>query len=316
MNPSLILRISVPMNPPSSTNSNEPREDSEERLSSLAGNAFSRQDRDYVLHPLPVTPIPLTLQPSSPIHRTNSSTPLSQRIHEPLIAREESPTQLNEHDYSPPPPHVQHLPQCSNQELNDPLPPPLLNINNDSARITSSTLPMSRSTQDRRSVWDDEDIDEEPEELLPENRSRNPTPRIMERTEEVFKRLCALCAEWRNTAPLTAGSIVARSAPNVHLDIYLVTATTDEGLEELRSVTIPSVIRLLTTILQTTSPGMMRSTETENPEQPEPPAPRPAFVVDIGEEEGPRCFYRVNSPVFIGEWLHMGQPISNVDVRT
>uniref|UniRef100_A0A0W0FJJ9 Uncharacterized protein n=1 Tax=Moniliophthora roreri TaxID=221103 RepID=A0A0W0FJJ9_MONRR len=174
---------------------------------------------------------------------------------------------------------------------------------------------MNQLTPNPRSVWDDEDIDKEPEELLPENRLRNPTPRIMERTEEVFERLCALCAEWRNTAPLTAGSIVARSAPNVHLDIYLVTATTDEGLKELQSVTIPLVIQLLTTILQTTSPGMMRSMETENPEQPEPPAPRPALVVDMGEEEGPRCFYRVNSPVFVGEWLHMGQPISNVDAR-
>uniref|UniRef100_A0A0W0FJS4 Uncharacterized protein n=1 Tax=Moniliophthora roreri TaxID=221103 RepID=A0A0W0FJS4_MONRR len=50
----------------------------------------------------------------------------------------------------------------------------------------------------------------------------------MEQTEEVYERLCALCADWRNTVPLTAGSIVAHSAPNVHLDIYLVTATTDE----------------------------------------------------------------------------------------
>ncbi|ESK95483.1 hypothetical protein Moror_12738 [Moniliophthora roreri MCA 2997] len=233
----------------------------------------------------------------------------------PLIAREESPTQLNEHDYSPPPPHVQHLPQCSNQELNNPHPPPLLNINNDSARTTNSTLPMNRLTPERRSVWDDKDIDEEPEELLPENRSRNPTPHIMERTEEVFERLCALRAEWRNTAPLTAGSIVARSAPNMHLDMYLVTVTTDEGLKELRSITIPSAIRLLTTILQTISPGMMRSMEMENPEQPEPPSLRPAFVVDVGEEEGPRYFYRVNSPVFQGQWLHMGQPISNVDAR-
>uniref|UniRef100_A0A0W0EYS0 Uncharacterized protein n=1 Tax=Moniliophthora roreri TaxID=221103 RepID=A0A0W0EYS0_MONRR len=102
----------------------------------------------------------------------------------------------------------------------------------------------------------------------------------------------------------------------MHLDMYLVTATTDEGLKELRSVTIPSAIQLLTTILQTISPGMMRSTETENPEPPEPPSSRPAFVVDIGEEEGPRYFYRVNSPVFQGEWLHMGQPISSVDARS
>ncbi|ESK81081.1 hypothetical protein Moror_13376 [Moniliophthora roreri MCA 2997] len=232
---------------------------------------------------------------------------------EPLMAREISPMQLNEHNYSPPPPHVQHLPQCSNQEQNDPLPLLLPDTNNDSIRTTNSTLPMNQLTPEHRSVWDDKD--EEPEELLPVNRSRNPTPHITERTEEVFERLCALCADWRSTAPLTAGSIVARSVPNMHLDMYLVTATTDEGLEELRSVTIPSAIQLLTTILQTISPGMMRSTGTGNLERPQSPPPRPAFVVDMGEQEGPRYFYRVNSPVFQGEWLHMGQPISSVDAR-
>ncbi|ESK82580.1 hypothetical protein Moror_3667 [Moniliophthora roreri MCA 2997] len=185
---------------------------------------------------------------------------------------------------------------------------------NDLIPQTSSTLLMNHLTPEHRSVWDDKDIDEEPEELLPVDRSRNPTPHTMERTEEVFERLCALCADWRNTAPLTAGSIVAWSAPNVHLDMYLMTVTTDEGLEELQSVTIPSVIQLLTTILQMISPGMMRSMEMGSPERREP-LPRPAFVVDIGEEEGPRYFYRVNSPQFQGEWLHMGQPITSVDAR-
>ncbi|ESK82004.1 hypothetical protein Moror_8418 [Moniliophthora roreri MCA 2997] len=167
-------------------------------------------------------------------------------------------------------------------------------MNNNSMSQTNSPLPMNQLTPEHRSVWDDEDLDDEPEEMQPVDRSRSPTPRTMERTEEVYARLCALCADWRNTAPLTAGSIVARSALNVHLDIYLVIVTTDEGLEELRSITIPSAIQLLTTILQMISPGMMRSTETESPEQRDPP-PRPAFVVDIGEEEGPRYFYKVNS---------------------
>uniref|UniRef100_A0A0W0GEM0 Uncharacterized protein n=1 Tax=Moniliophthora roreri TaxID=221103 RepID=A0A0W0GEM0_MONRR len=120
----------------------------------------------------------------------------------------------------------------------------------------------------------------------------------MEWTEEVYERLCALCASWRSTAPLTAGSIVARSAPNVHLDIYLVTVMTNEGLEELRTITIPSVIQLLTTILQTILPGTMRSMETENPERRDP-LPRPA----------------VNLPQFEGEWLHMGQPAMSVDAQ-
>uniref|UniRef100_A0A0W0FN29 Uncharacterized protein n=1 Tax=Moniliophthora roreri TaxID=221103 RepID=A0A0W0FN29_MONRR len=206
---------------------------------------------------------------------------------------------LNEHDYSPPPPHVQQLLLYPDQESNNPTPPiPLLNLpttNNGSTAQTSSPPPMNQLTLERRSVWDDEDLNNEPEEIQPVNRSRSPTPHTMEQTEEVYARLCALCAEWRNTAPLTAGSIVARSAPNVHLDIYLVTVTTDKGLKELQSVTIPSTIQLLTTILWMISPGTMRSTETENPERREPP-PRPAFVVDIGEDEGPRYFYRVNLP--------------------
>ncbi|ESK83088.1 hypothetical protein Moror_6078 [Moniliophthora roreri MCA 2997] len=171
---------------------------------------------------------------------------------------------------------------------------------------------MNQLTPEHWSVWDDEDLDDEPEEIQPIDRSRSPTPCTMEQTEEVYERLCALCADWRNTAPLTAGSIVARSAPNVHLDIYLVTAMTDEGLEELRSVTIPSTIQLLMTILQTISPGMMRSMETESPDRREPP-PRPAIMVVIGEVEGLRYCYRVNSPQFQGEWLHMGQPTTSMD---
>uniref|UniRef100_A0A0W0F3P2 Uncharacterized protein n=1 Tax=Moniliophthora roreri TaxID=221103 RepID=A0A0W0F3P2_MONRR len=94
---------------------------------------------------------------------------------------------------------------------------------------------MNRLTLEHRSVWDDEDLNDEPEEIQPVDRSRNLTPHTMEWTEEVYERLCALCADWRNTVPLTAGSIVAHSAPNVHLDIYLMTAMTDEGLEELRN---------------------------------------------------------------------------------
>uniref|UniRef100_A0A0W0FVX9 Uncharacterized protein n=1 Tax=Moniliophthora roreri TaxID=221103 RepID=A0A0W0FVX9_MONRR len=184
------------------------------------------------MFPLPSILIPPQLPTSSPIPRTNSSTPLSHRMYEPLT-QEQSPTRLNEHNYSPPPPHVQHLPLCSDQELSDPTPPLLPTINNDSMPPTSSTPPMNHLTPECRSVWDDKDIDEEPEELLPVDRSRNPTPHTMERTEEVYARLCALCANWRDTVPLTAGSIVARSAPNVHLDIYLVTVTTDEGLKEL-----------------------------------------------------------------------------------
>uniref|UniRef100_A0A0W0FW09 Uncharacterized protein n=1 Tax=Moniliophthora roreri TaxID=221103 RepID=A0A0W0FW09_MONRR len=232
---------------------------------------------------------------------------------EPLT-REQSPTRLNKHNYSPPPPHVQHLLLCSDQELSDPTPSLLPTINSDSNQATSSTPLMDCLTPECRSVWDDEDIDEEPEELLPVDRSRSPTLHTMEWTEEVYARLCALCANWRDTAPLTAGSIVARSAPNVHLDIYLVTVMTDEGLEELQSITIPSAIQLLTTILQTISPGTMRFMETESPEQQEPP-PRPVFVVDIGEEEGPRYFYRVDSSQFQGEWLHMGQPVMSMDAQ-
>uniref|UniRef100_A0A0W0GBU3 Uncharacterized protein n=1 Tax=Moniliophthora roreri TaxID=221103 RepID=A0A0W0GBU3_MONRR len=201
--------------------------------------------------------------------------------------------QLNKHDYSPPPPHVQHLLLCPDQEPNNLIPPLFPIMNNDSSPPTNSTPLMNRLTPEHRSVWDDEDINEEPEELLPSNGSRSPMQHTMERMEEVFERLCALCADWRNTAPLTAGN---------------------EGLEELRSITIPSAIQLLTTILQTISPGMMRSMETENPERRELP-PRPVFVVDIREEEGPRYFYRVNSPQFQGEWLHMGQPIMSVDAQ-
>uniref|UniRef100_A0A0W0F9R7 Uncharacterized protein n=1 Tax=Moniliophthora roreri TaxID=221103 RepID=A0A0W0F9R7_MONRR len=124
----------------------------------------------------------------------NSSTPLSHRIHEPLTAQEPSPTQLNEHDYSPPLPHVQHLLPCLNQELIDPAPLLLPITNNNSTPLTSLTLPMSRLTPERRSVWDDEDIDEEPEELLPVDRSRNPMPHTMERTEEV-EYSCLICTE-------------------------------------------------------------------------------------------------------------------------
>uniref|UniRef100_A0A0W0ETZ3 Uncharacterized protein n=1 Tax=Moniliophthora roreri TaxID=221103 RepID=A0A0W0ETZ3_MONRR len=163
----------------------------------------------------------------------NLSTPLSHRACKPLT-REQSPTHLNEHDYSPPPPHIQHLLLCSDQKSSNPIPPIIaLTMNNDSMSQTNSPLPMNQLTPEHRSVWDDEDLDDEPEEMQPVDRSRSPTPRTMERTEEVYARLCALCADWRNTAPLTAGSIVARSALNVHLDIYLVIVTTDEGLEEL-----------------------------------------------------------------------------------
>uniref|UniRef100_A0A0W0EVU1 Uncharacterized protein n=1 Tax=Moniliophthora roreri TaxID=221103 RepID=A0A0W0EVU1_MONRR len=185
-------------------------------------------------------------------------------------------------------------------------------MSSDSTSQTNSPPLMNRLTPECRLVWDNEDLNDKPEELRPVDRSRSPTPRTTEWMEEVYTRLCALCADWGNTAPLTAGSIVARSAPNMHLDIYLVTVTTDEGLKELQSVTIPSAIQLLTTILQTISPGTMRFTETESPERQEPP-PRPAFVVDIGEDEGLRYFYRINSPQFQGEWLHMGQLVTSVD---
>uniref|UniRef100_A0A0W0G9R6 Uncharacterized protein n=1 Tax=Moniliophthora roreri TaxID=221103 RepID=A0A0W0G9R6_MONRR len=242
---------------------------------------------------------------------------------------------LNKHDYSPTSPS-QSLPQqyqnpretLMNRQITPlhPTTPPIINY--DSLPITSSPPPLyhpNRVTMNKEiSVWDVEDSDDKDDETEPKNRSRIPMPHTTVWTEEVYEQLSALCVDWRDTAPSTVGITLAQSAPIVHLDISLETAVTEEGLDELHDDTIPSVIQLLMTILQTISRGTTRSVETENPEpsnedpseEADDEAPNALIVVDLGEEEGPRYFFAVTRPPFFEEeWLHMGWLITSVDAR-
>ncbi|KAI3595022.1 hypothetical protein WG66_002410 [Moniliophthora roreri] len=102
------------------------------------------------------------------------------------------------------------------------------------------------------SVWDDETVSETPEQA-----ERRAT------VEEVHEFLCALCAEWRTTAPNTVRAIVARSADYLHLGIYLGIVVSDEGHIGFLERTIPGAHGLLTTISMGVT-TTMTSTETEN----------------------------------------------------
>ncbi|ESK81052.1 hypothetical protein Moror_3537 [Moniliophthora roreri MCA 2997] len=102
------------------------------------------------------------------------------------------------------------------------------------------------------SVWDDEIVSETLEQA-----ERRAT------VEEVHEFLCALCAEWRTTAPDTVRAIVARSADYLRLGIYLGIVVSDEGRIDFLERTIPGAHGLLTTI-STGVTTTTTSTETEN----------------------------------------------------
>ncbi|ESK82720.1 hypothetical protein Moror_5687 [Moniliophthora roreri MCA 2997] len=104
------------------------------------------------------------------------------------------------------------------------------------------------------SVWDNETVSETAEQL-----KRRAT------VDEVYKFLCALCAEWRTTAPATVRATVARSADYLRLGIFLGIAVSDDGHIDFLEQTIPGAHGLLTTI-STGVITMMTSTETENNE--------------------------------------------------
>uniref|UniRef100_A0A0W0FG42 Uncharacterized protein n=1 Tax=Moniliophthora roreri TaxID=221103 RepID=A0A0W0FG42_MONRR len=102
------------------------------------------------------------------------------------------------------------------------------------------------------SVWDDETVSETAEQA--EQRAT---------VEEVHEFLCALCAEWRTTAPATVRATIARSADYLHLGIYLGIVVSDEGHIDFLKRTIPGAHSLLTTISMGVT-TTMTSMETEN----------------------------------------------------
>uniref|UniRef100_A0A0W0FVB9 Uncharacterized protein n=1 Tax=Moniliophthora roreri TaxID=221103 RepID=A0A0W0FVB9_MONRR len=117
------------------------------------------------------------------------------------------------------------------------------------------TAPLTGAPPDSAapvSVWDDENVSETVEQA-----ERRAT------VEEVHEFLCALCAEWRTTAPATVRATVARSADYLRLGIYLGIAVSDEGHIDFLKRTIPGAHRLLTTI-STGVTTTMTSTETVN----------------------------------------------------
>ncbi|ESK83608.1 hypothetical protein Moror_12047 [Moniliophthora roreri MCA 2997] len=104
------------------------------------------------------------------------------------------------------------------------------------------------------SVWDDETASETAEQA-----ERRAT------VEEVHNFLCALCAEWRTTTPVTVRTTIARSADYLRLGIYLGIVVSNEGRIDFLKRIILGAHGLLTTI-STGVTTTMTSMETENNE--------------------------------------------------
>ncbi|ESK86426.1 hypothetical protein Moror_4933 [Moniliophthora roreri MCA 2997] len=106
------------------------------------------------------------------------------------------------------------------------------------------------------SVWDNENVYEPPEQI-----ERRAT------MDDVYQFLCALCADWRTTAPETVRATVARSADYLRLGIFLGIVVSDEGRIDFLKRTIPGAHGLLTTIstgVTTTTTSMETASNEES----------------------------------------------------
>uniref|UniRef100_A0A0W0F640 Uncharacterized protein n=1 Tax=Moniliophthora roreri TaxID=221103 RepID=A0A0W0F640_MONRR len=151
---------------------------------------------------------------------------------------------------------------------------------------TPGPLGPQPDTAPPASVWDDETVSETPEQV-----ERRAT------VDEVYEFLCALCAEWRTTAPVTVHATVARSADYLRLGIFLGIVVSDEGHIDFLEQTIPGAHGLLT-MISTGVTTTMTSTETENND-----GPTGAEVTDLDDLV----------PMFVGIPDHEAQEVTLPD---
>ncbi|ESK85054.1 hypothetical protein Moror_15698 [Moniliophthora roreri MCA 2997] len=106
--------------------------------------------------------------------------------------------------------------------------------------------------------WDDEDL----VEASSSEPSSSPTD-SEDMTNEVFKYLSALCAEWRTTAAKNARATVVKYAGRLRLVTSLEIVVSNDGREELLETTLPSAHCLLEMISMGVTPTPS-SMETES----------------------------------------------------
>ncbi|ESK81417.1 hypothetical protein Moror_9667 [Moniliophthora roreri MCA 2997] len=195
-------------------------------------------------HPLPV----LAPRPSNPMWRI--STPQEFRDATTATPPPWYHSALMEH--STPISNPSELPMQSNKKHRN-----LSLANRRPMPIPPRTLIRDPTIQ---SMWDNEDL----EEALSSEPSSSLT-NSDDMTDEVYKYLSALCAEWQTTAAKNAHTTIVKFAGRLRLVTSLEIVISNEGRDTLLAATIPSAHHLLTIISTGVTPTPS-STETESSE--------------------------------------------------